>query len=178
METQNIVIMPMFDKHLNTILEDEFGDLDDQDTFGGMHIVRAYYFMPNEISYNLDMRRATQNYIKQRILDVLSETVDEEFLERERRRCASISSSSLPYYHGEGILELAKSRNWDKDVADQLISNFEMDWYTAYVMAIWIPDLVDEEYYNKLFVITGIGGTGIDGLEGVKIPWFLIQSTE
>jgi hypothetical protein len=38
----------MFKKRLQIVLEDEFGDLDDQDTFGGNNYIEIYFFVPKK----------------------------------------------------------------------------------------------------------------------------------
>ena len=64
----------MFNQRLNTILEDEFGDLDDKDTFGRPGSTIIYFFMPNElIGFPYTNEQNIRNHIVNSIINDIQE---------------------------------------------------------------------------------------------------------
>ena len=167
----------MFNKRLNTILEDEFGDLDDQDTFGDVNVIAIYFFVPNIIN-----RGNIINHIVDSITNILDEWIQEE------------QDSTYDNWEWEGRLRAIENidvgnliSRIDNNVASELTSKFNIIDYFVYKLKFYTPFTYVDQYIDQLFINNFIVPYDRDGTmlsmqlsrntnvvkKSYKIPWFI-----
>ena len=168
----------MFNKRLNMILEDEFGDLDDQDTFGDVNVIVIYLFVPNIIN---------RGNIINRVVDSITNILDEWIQEEQ----------DSTYYNwgwegrlraNEGGIDIGNLiSRIDDNVASELTSKFNITDYSVYKLKFYTPFTHVDQYIDQLFIYNFIVPYDRDGTmlsmqlsrhtnvikKSYKIPWFI-----
>ena len=132
------------------ILEDEFGDLDDQDTFGGNDYISIYFFIPKERIKGMagGIARRAKKLITNRLTDLIEESGEEVWV--------------------HGCLSLALEI--DRDMVSDKVPNFDITPYIIYIMEYHAPPYIFYDYADQLFTVD-VNDPDLNKTYGV--PWFI-----
>ena len=156
----------MFNQRLNTILEDEFGDLDDKDTFGRPGSTIIYFFMPNElIGFKYaSARDIIRNHIVNSIINDIQEWTE---------KAGELPDDDLLASYHDVIMISGDSAIIDKYMFNKVFSKFDGGPWAIYQINLAVSIMLVDEFANQIFV-KNIEHNG----KSYRIPWFIDGDSE
>ena len=155
--------MEIFNKRLDTILEDEFGDLDDQDTFGRPGSTIIYFFMPDEL---IGFPYANERNIRSRIVDSIIDDIQEW-----TTKIGELPDDDLlvSYYN----LTMVNISAINKYMLDKIYSEFDIGPWAIYEINLAISPMFVDEFADQIFM-KNVEHNG----KSYRIPWFIDGDSE